>query len=259
MFIKTSIFKRILKDAWKGAGLTVGKKEEMYFIQGAYWILFVYEKDFTSKNKAAVIELVGDLPEEGEVYRAYEKGEKQYELKVRDEWEYKKWLSARDRYEDTEIKYRGMAVLQNVETKEMSYIPDQILELVSLSETGEYEDFPTGPMGMGYFVLWVNETGMLLTVKTPADEESNGGKAVRKGRCNHIDGYTDDLKWEGYTGGDIVKVYRITPESLGCIEDVFIKSNLELIWERTETKKMTIEEMRQKLEELTGEEIEVTA
>ena len=46
MFIKTSIFKRILKDAWKGAGLTVGKKEEMYFIQGAYWILFVYEKDF---------------------------------------------------------------------------------------------------------------------------------------------------------------------------------------------------------------------
>ena len=95
--------------------------------------------------------LWGSLPEEGEVYRAYEKGEKQYELKVRDEWEYKKWLSARDRYEDTEIKYRGMAVLQNVETKEMSYIPDQILELVSLSETGEYEDFPTRTYGNGIF------------------------------------------------------------------------------------------------------------
>lgn len=80
------------------------------------------------------------------------------------------------------------------------------------------------------------------------------GKAVRKGRCNHIDGYTDDLKWEGYTGGDIVKVYRITPESLGCIEEVFVKSNLELIWERKEPKKMTVEEMRQKLEELTGED-----
>lgn len=84
------------------------------------------------------------------------------------------------------------------------------------------------------------------------------GKAVRKGRCNRIVGYTDDLKWKGYRGGDIVKVYRITPESLGCIEDVFIKSNLELIWERKEPKKMTVEEMRQKLEELTGEEIEVT-
>ena len=85
------------------------------------------------------------------------------------------------------------------------------------------------------------------------------GKAVRKGRCNHIDGYTDDLTWEGYKGGDIVKVYRITPGSLRCIEDVFIKNNLELIWERKERKKMTIEEMRKKLEELTGEQIEVTA
>lgn len=87
-------------------------------------------------------------------------------------------------------------------------------------------------------------------------------EVVRKCGYNRIDGYTDDLKCEGrtgYTGGDIVKVYRITPESLRRIEDVFIKSNLELIWERKEPKKMTVEEMRQKLEELTGEEIEVTA
>lgn len=82
--------------------------------------------------------------------------------------------------------------------------------------------------------------------------------AVRKGGFNNIDGYTDDLKCGSYTGGDIVKVYRITPESLGCIGDVFIKSNLELIWERTEPKKMTVEEMQKKLEELTGEKIEVT-
>ena len=83
------------------------------------------------------------------------------------------------------------------------------------------------------------------------------GMAVRKSKRNSIVGYTDDLKWKGYTGGDIVKVYRITPKSLGCIEDVFIKSDLELIWERKEPKKMTVEEMRKKLEELTGEEIEV--
>lgn len=106
------------------------------------------------------------------------------------------------------------------------------------------------------------EDGMVVEQKNGNMYLVLAGKAVRKGRCNRIDGYTDDLKWEGrtgYTGGDIVKVYRITPESLGCIEDVFIKSNLELIWERTESKKMTVEEMKQKLEELTGEEIEVTA
>lgn len=85
------------------------------------------------------------------------------------------------------------------------------------------------------------------------------GLVVRKRGYNCIGDYDDDLKVAGYKGGDIVKVYRITPGSLGCIEDVFIKSNLELIWERKESKKMTVEEMRQKLEELTGEEIEVTA
>lgn len=84
-------------------------------------------------------------------------------------------------------------------------------------------------------------------------------EVVRKCGYNEMKCYTDDLKCKGYTEGDIVKVYRITPESLGRIEDVFIKSNLELIWERKEPKKMTVEEMRQKLEELTGEEIEVTA
>lgn len=85
------------------------------------------------------------------------------------------------------------------------------------------------------------------------------GLVVRKRGYNCIGDYDDDLKVADYAGGDIVKVYRITPESLRCIEDVFIKGNLELIWGRKEPKKMTIEEMRQKLEELTGEEIEVTA
>lgn len=82
-------------------------------------------------------------------------------------------------------------------------------------------------------------------------------EVVRKCGYNEMNCYTDDLKCKGYTEGDIVKVYRITPESLRRIEDVFIKSNLELIWERKEPKKMTVEEMRQKLEELTGEEIEI--
>lgn len=85
------------------------------------------------------------------------------------------------------------------------------------------------------------------------------GMAVRKSGYNRIGDYDDDLKCAGYTGGDIVKVYRITPGLLGCIKDVFIKGNLELIWERKEPKKMTIEEMRKKLEELTEEQIEVTA
>ena len=56
---------------------------------------------------------------------------------------------------------------------------------------------------------------------------------------------------------EIVRVYKI--KCMGKISSIMYDVNLELIWERKEPKKMTIEEMRQKLEELTGEEIEVTA
>ena len=55
---------------------------------------------------------------------------------------------------------------------------------------------------------------------------------------------------------EIVRVYKI--KCMGKISSIMHDDNLELIWERKEQKKMTVEEMRQKLEELTGEEIEVT-
>ena len=56
---------------------------------------------------------------------------------------------------------------------------------------------------------------------------------------------------------EIVRVYKI--KCMGKISSIMYDVNLELIWERKEPKKMTVEEMRQKLEELTGEESEVTA
>lgn len=54
---------------------------------------------------------------------------------------------------------------------------------------------------------------------------------------------------------EIVRVYKI--KCMGKISSIMYDVNLELIWERKEPKKMTVEEMRQKLEELTGEEIKV--
>lgn len=54
---------------------------------------------------------------------------------------------------------------------------------------------------------------------------------------------------------EIVKIYKIRYG--GCFYDLMEDENLKLIWERKETKEMTGEEMKQKLEELTGEKIEI--
>lgn len=75
------------------------------------------------------------------------------------------------------------------------------------------------------------------------------------------DGYSDrncfreDLTNRYFKDLDIVGVYAI--QEYSNFADMLSDYNLELIWERKESKKMTVEEMRKKLEELTGEEIEV--
>ena len=66
--------------------------------------------------------------------------------------------------------------------------------------------------------------------------------------------YNENLE-EGYPRLTIMKVFKIRQRAI--LERILDDDNLELIWEREEPKKMTVEEMRQKLEELTGEEIEV--
>ena len=70
--------------------------------------------------------------------------------------------------------------------------------------------------------------------------------------------YNEDLiDATGDKDFDIMRIYKI--QNVSRFNEILLYSNLELIWERKEPKKMTVEEMRQKLEELTGEEIEVTA
>lgn len=70
--------------------------------------------------------------------------------------------------------------------------------------------------------------------------------------------YNEDLiDATGDKDFDIMRIYKI--QNVSRFNEILLYSNLELIWERKESKKMTVEEMRKKLEELTGEEIEVTA
>lgn len=74
---------------------------------------------------------------------------------------------------------------------------------------------------------------------------------------NPLSQYNDDLTNELGEEYGVEKVYGVKNRCVNKLEKIFDKNNLELIWERTETKSMTTEEMRKKLEELTGEKIEV--
>lgn len=86
-----------------------------------------------------------------------------------------------------------------------------------------------------------------------------GDKFLNNSGYNNLygfDKYLSDISFNAPLF-DIVKVFVLKIDSIHKIGDVFDYNNLELIWERKESKEMTAEEMRQKLEELTGEKIEI--
>lgn len=85
-----------------------------------------------------------------------------------------------------------------------------------------------------------------------------GNMLIGEEGSHRLEAYENDLT-QGYAESQlsIIRVYKIKNER--NFKHIMDDDNLELIWERKEPKKMTVEEMQKKLEELTGEQIEVTA
>ena len=81
-----------------------------------------------------------------------------------------------------------------------------------------------------------------------------GGFLIGEDGYSDLGDYNENLK-NVASGLEIVRVYKI--KCMEKISSIMHDDNLELIWERKKLKKMTVEEMREKLEELIGEEIEI--
>ena len=86
-----------------------------------------------------------------------------------------------------------------------------------------------------------------------------GDEVVNDDGYNILKGYGNDLTDTRLhdRNFDIIRVFKVKNNCITSLKHLFKDENLELIWERNETKHMTAEEMRKKLEELTGEKIEI--
>lgn len=70
MFVNPKILKRLMKEAFKANSLIIGRKEDNMFIQGQYW-QFLCDRKFVNKTiYAEIIELAGEIPDEGECFCA---------------------------------------------------------------------------------------------------------------------------------------------------------------------------------------------
>lgn len=98
MFLKTGELKKVMKSALRGGGLTVGNVNGEYLVYCDRWGVCVNGIYASNKFKAAIMELIGDLPENGECYRYLLSPEKEIEQEVVCDIKvpYEEWKAARD-------------------------------------------------------------------------------------------------------------------------------------------------------------------
>lgn len=101
--------------------------------------------------------------------------------------------------------------------------------------------------------------GMVIETRERGRYLVLGNIATRNNGYNKLSRYGDDLTEHSFHNKayDIVRVFKVRNDCSSNLEGLLEDCNLEIIWDRKETKRMTAEAMRQKLEELTGEKIEV--
>ena len=65
MFVRLRDFKRLIKEAYTGAGLYVARRGNQLLFGGSYWAIATTKESLDKKALAAVIELTGEMPEDG--------------------------------------------------------------------------------------------------------------------------------------------------------------------------------------------------
>lgn len=173
MFINPAVFKKLIKNSYSAEGLTVGATEEEIFFAGAFWVIRVYKEAIPKKIKAAVIELIGDLPVTGEVILYHKKSEPQYEIAENEYWNItENFAKAQIPLNVTKIQYAGgwedIRILQEETTKKCIAIKNIIWDLIDASALEKFEGAPKGPVEEYIdtgLIFWQNETTTLAVCR----------------------------------------------------------------------------------------------
>lgn len=195
MFFKQAVLKRMLKEAYKRTGLIVGHmaenaegNQEGYYCSSGYWVIWFLADTMPKEAKAAMIELCGDLPEAGEVFKAREGEGNQYEIEQNEIFNlpeaFKKCrcffrvTKLSGQQGDTKIRF----IQEDGGTNRVTAVKEIFMELIDPAavdeESGEYP--PGDPVALSpdaTFICWGNNTCYLLAcVRKP--EQDNEDEAA---------------------------------------------------------------------------------
>lgn len=175
MFLHMPTFKKLLKSAFRRDNLRVGNLDGGLLIHGGTFAVWLQNDMIPNKVKAAVMELTGELPEEGKLFKAIKDGN-QYEMPENPEWDIHRGLKeANRRYVVTPVvlndsRYDTFRFLQQAGAGPIRVIKEDFISLIDLAEIdyNHGEDTPAGPFGKkdGYQFFWATDFCILTVCET---------------------------------------------------------------------------------------------
>lgn len=161
MFINTGKFKKMLKTAYDSCGLLMSREEDVILLVGGSFLIRTYMSRMTKKEKAAIIELVGDFPDNHETFRANKGGEQQ-ELRMPEIWGFhNQFDQANENYKETyvivDVGTGYVRALQNTTDNSVFWLDESLVGAISLAALQELEDPPQGPRIIDKMAMWRNE------------------------------------------------------------------------------------------------------
>ncbi len=135
MFLHMPTLKKLLKSAYNQSKLIIGRLEDGLLIECGTFMAWLEWYSVPNKVKAALIELAGELPEEGHVFTAGKEGN-QYEIPERDVWRIHDGLRAAEkRYIVTPVVLDGdYHFLQEANSAATKIVAQKFIDLIDPSE-----------------------------------------------------------------------------------------------------------------------------
>ena len=170
MFLNKTIFKKWIKDTYNHGGLKVGKVYDGLVLSGGYWVAWIYKHEVPNWVKAAVIEFVGTLPEDGQMLLAKKDEPLQAELSENDYLDLpSQFMKAKVPFDVVPIvygtKWSEYHFLQCRRTKKMIALPEYLYSVIDMSNLDGGENRPAGPCSIsdsGDCLIWKNEKSALM-------------------------------------------------------------------------------------------------
>lgn len=168
MFVDEAKLKAAMKTSWKGKGITLSRTGNLYTMLCDRFDLEIHKDFMTNKVKALIVELCGEIPEDGEGITFRKDCENQIALEV----ELPEAVGG-DEIRRTSVLFvnHGETLMRVWKGSTCIAVPETLSFLTEGSlENGETE--PEGPYLAGGRVIWKNNTTKLMVhAATAKDEE----------------------------------------------------------------------------------------